>query len=85
MGHAFLQPIIELVATNFELLPQRVDFLSFVLEIAAASVILGTVALLRGMGGGQPGAVTRPERMALLGALIATALFWGIYLIQKIG
>jgi hypothetical protein len=48
MGHAFLQLITERVATTFELLPERVDLLSFVVEIAAATTILGSAMLLFG-------------------------------------
>jgi hypothetical protein len=35
MAHAFLQPVMEWVATTFELLPERVDLLSLVVEMAA--------------------------------------------------
>ena len=87
MGHAFLQLITERVATTFELLPERVDLLSFVVEIAAATTILGSAMLLLGgqNDGRAPGIVSRPQRFAILGAVLAVALFTILYIAHKVG
>lgn len=86
MEHAFLQLIIERVATTFELLPERVDLLSFVVEMAAATTILGSAAiLLRGQAGRRPTTVPRPQRLAILGAVVAIALFFTLYIAHKLG
>jgi putative Mn2+ efflux pump MntP len=84
VGHAFLQLITERVATTLELLPERVDLLSFVVEIAVAFTILGTaMLLLGGRTAGQPVIVRRPQRFAILGAVIAISVFSSVYAIPE--
>lgn len=87
MEYAFLQSIAEQVATTFELLPERVDLLSFVVEIAAATTILGSAMLLLGgqRDGQGPWIVSRPQRFAILGAVLAVVVFTIVYIAHKIG
>jgi len=86
MGHAFLQSITEWLATTFELLPERVDLLSLVVEMAAAFTVLGTgILLLSDRRTGRSREVKRVERLAILGAVVAVAGFFSVYIAHKIG
>jgi hypothetical protein len=87
MGHAFLQSITERLATTFELLPERVDLLSLVVEMATVFTVLGTGILLLSdrRAGRQPRTVRRVERLAILGAFVAVAGFFSVYIAHKVG
>jgi hypothetical protein len=87
MAHAFLQSIAERVATTFEVLPERVDLLSFVVEIAAATTILGSAMLLiRGEKGGQGRRqVPRPQRFPSWEPSRQSPFSSSIYIAHKIG
>ena len=87
MEHAFLQSVMEQAATTFELLPERVDLLSFVVEMAAATTILGSAIILLGdrKVRRQPGIVSRPQRFAILGAVVAVGVFLALYIAHKVG
>jgi hypothetical protein len=87
MEHVFLHLVTERVATTFELLPERVDLLSFVVEMAAATTIFGSAIILLGgqNAGRQPGSVSRPQRFAILGAVVAVGIFLALYIAHKVG
>jgi len=78
--------VISLFATTLELLPERIDIVSFVLQMAGLLGLVGTAVAVRARRRLRPRPDDRPlaERYTLLGAIAGIVLFLGALLLQEV-